>query len=125
MKKYVLFFLLVINVFAGSIGEKVGEVNTAFKLFGKDDRIVVTVFDDPKIQGVSCYISQAVKGGITGGIGLAEDPSEYSISCRQVGDIKFLNTPPKQEEVYSRSTNIFFKETHVIRMMDTRRKVIS
>lgn len=125
MKKYVLFFLLAINVFAGEIGEKVGAVSTAFKLIGENDQIVVTVFDDPKVQGVSCYISQAVKGGLGGTLGLAEDPSEYSISCRQTGNIKFIKPFKKQEEVYSRDTNIFFKETHIIRMVDDKRKVLS
>jgi len=66
---------------------KTGEVSTRFRLLGPNDRIAVDGFDDPKVQGVACHISRAVTGGIKGGLGLAEDTSDASIACRQIGAI--------------------------------------
>ncbi len=65
--------------------EAVGEVATTFKLPGPDNKIVVQVFDDPRVGGVSCYLSRAKTGGIKGAVGLAEDTADASVACRQVG----------------------------------------
>lgn len=46
--------------------ESVGEVNTVFRWLGKDDRIVVEAYDDPKVQGVTCHVSRARTGGVKG-----------------------------------------------------------
>ena len=91
--------LLVLPVWlAGcSRAEPVGEVDTAFQLIGPDHKVVVEAFDDPRVQGVTCYVSRAKTGGIKGGLGLAEDKSEASIACRQVGPIAFAAPLPQQE----------------------------
>ena len=68
-----------------AMSEDIGSVDTAFKLVGSNHKVVVEVFDDPKVQGVSCYVSRAKTGGITGSLGLAEDKANASIACRQVG----------------------------------------
>ena len=39
--------------------EEIGQVSTVFKLVGPNDRIVVEAFDDPKVDGVTCYLSRA------------------------------------------------------------------
>src|ERR687897_945569 len=65
--------------------EPIGEVDTVFKLIGPDHKIVVDAYDDPKVAGVACYVSRAKTGGVSGALGLAEDKSEASIACRQVG----------------------------------------
>src|SRR5207237_8512128 len=59
-------------------------VSTTFRFLGKNDRVCVSAFDDPKVPGVACHISQARTGGVKGTFGLAEDPSRFSIACRQV-----------------------------------------
>src|SRR5580693_7222648 len=64
-----------------------GQVSTRFRLLGPNDRIAVDGFDDPKVQGVACYISRAVTGGVKGALGVAEDTSDVSIACRQIGAI--------------------------------------
>ncbi|MFK5948737.1 MAG: CreA family protein, partial [Methylococcales bacterium] len=81
-------------------------------------------FDDPKVKGVSCHISQAKKGGIKGAFGLAEDPSQFSIACRQVGPITITEDLPKQETAFSSDTSLFFKETRVTRLYDKKRKTL-
>jgi CreA protein len=100
-------------------------VSTTFRLVGKNDRVCVSAFDDPKVPGVACHVSQARTGGLSGTIGLAEDPSRFSIACRQVGPITVdLATLLDQEEVYSARTSIFFKHTHVYRMLDRKRNTL-
>src|SRR5450631_282548 len=82
--------------------DEVGEVSTAFVLIGANHKVVVEAYDDPKVKGVTCYISRAKTGGVKGAIGLAEDKSEASIACRQVGPISFTGTPPPaQEEMFN------------------------
>lgn len=101
--------------------EKVGEVDTAFKLVGPDHKIVVEVFDDARVQGVSCFLSRAKTGGISGALGLAEDKAEASVACRQVGDIHFLSPVPAKEEVFSEKSSLLFKHLRVVRMVDPKR----
>jgi len=107
-----------------SHAEEIGCVTTAWKLIGANHEVCIQAFDDPKVQGVSCHISQAKKGGITGALGLAEDPSQFSIACRQVGPIVIKEALPEQETAFSSDTSIFFKETRVTRMYDKKRNTL-
>lgn len=105
-------------------GEELGSVNTAFKLLGPDHKIVIEAYDDPKVGGVTCYVSRAKTGGVMGGLGLAEDKAEASIACRQVGPISFIGTLPKQEEVFSERLSILFKKLRIVRIVDARRNAL-
>ena len=108
-----------------SSSQTVGEVSTVFKLLGANHKIVVEAFDDPKVKGVTCYVSRAKTGGISGSLGLAEDKSEASIACRQVGPISFEGKPlKKQEEVFSERTSLVFKTLQVVRMVDAPRRTL-
>ncbi len=109
---------------AGAHAETVGAVDTVFKLIGPDHKIVVEVFDDPKVGGVSCYLSRAKTGGIKGAIGLAEDKSDASVACRQVGALSFNGKLPRQEEVFTERSSIFFKRNRVVRMVDPKRNAL-
>ncbi|MDQ1815189.1 CreA family protein [Massilia sp. CCM 9210] len=109
---------------AGAAAETVGSVDTAFKLIGPDHKVVVEVFDDPAVRGVSCYLSRAKTGGIKGAVGLAEDKADSSVACRQVGTITFNGKIPRQEEVFSERASIFFKHVRVVRMVDTKRNAL-
>jgi len=105
--------------------DDIGCISTAFRLIGKNDKVCVSAFDDPKVPGVACHISQAKAGGLGGSIGLAEDPSRFSIACRQVGAITVdLSKLGENEEVYSDRTSIFFKKTHVYRTIDKKRNTL-
>ena len=100
-------------------------LSTTFRILGANDKVCVSVFDDPKVPGVACHISQARTGGVKGSIGLAEDPSRFSIACGQVGPIDVdLSKLPAQESVYSARTSIFFKHTHVYRIIDKKRNTL-
>jgi CreA protein len=116
---------LVLSAFAlCAAAETVGSVDTAFKLIGPDHKVVVEVFDDPKVGGVSCYLSRAKTGGIKGAFGLAEDKSDSSVACRQVGTLSFNGKVPRQEEVFSERSSIFFKHVRVVRMVDAKRNAL-
>ena len=100
-------------------------LSTTFRFIGPNDKICVSVFDDPKVSGVACHISQARTGGVKGGLGLAEDPSRFSIACRQVGPITAdIGKLPEEESVYTAKTSIFFKHTHVYRVVDKKRSTL-
>lgn len=102
-------------------GRPVGEVSTVFKFLTPNDKIKIAAFDDPKIEGVTCFISRAVTGGLKGAFGLAEDTSDASISCHQTGVIKFkdkIKGGEKGEEVFNERRSLIFKELHVTRFLD-------
>lgn len=104
--------------------EEVGQVDTAFKLIGPNHKIIVEVFDDPKVNGVSCFLSRAKTGGVKGALGVAEDKAEASVACRQVADIRFNGTLPRQEEVFTERASILFKRIRVVRMVDPKRNTL-
>lgn len=104
--------------------EEIGSVDTVFKLIGPDHKIVVEAHDDPGVEGVTCYISRAKTGGVKGALGLAEDKSEASIACRQVGPIR-INKPIKaQEEIFSERISLVFKRLRIVRMVDAKRHAL-
>jgi CreA protein len=108
----------------GAGAEPVGEVDTVFKLIGPDHKIVVDAYDDPRVRGVTCYVSRAKTGGIKGAIGLAEDKAEASIACRQTGPIAFSKPLPQQDEVMNERISLLFKKLRVVRMVDKARNTL-
>ncbi|MBZ9664466.1 CreA family protein [Pseudomonas sp. LMG 31766] len=107
-----------------ALAETIGEVSTVFKWVGPNDKIVVEAFDDPKVDGVTCYLSRAKTGGVKGGLGLAEDRAEASIACRQVGPIAFKGTLKDGEEVFKERTSLVFKTMQVVRFFDSKRNTL-
>lgn len=103
---------------AGGLAEEVGCVTTEWKLIGANHKICVDSFSDRQVPGVTCHVSQARTGGVSGSFGLAQDPSQFSLACRQTGPITLPAKLPKQEVVFAEDTSILFKETRVIRMWD-------
>lgn len=118
--------ILILSACGNAGGEQVGSVDTAFQWIGPDHKIVVEAYDDPKVAGVTCYVSRAKTGGIKGGLGLAEDKSEASIACRQVGPISFPGGKPlpQQDEVYTERISLVFKKLRVVRMVDSKRNTL-
>jgi CreA protein len=101
-----------------------GQVSTRFRLLGPNDRIAVDGFDDPKVQGVACHISRAVTGGIKGALGVAEDTSDVSIACRQIGPIHLMGNLQDGETVFDERRSLLFKQLHVVRFFDRTRNVL-
>lgn len=109
---------------AGSVAaEEIGEVSTVFKLLSPDHKIVVEAFDDPEIDGITCYLSRADAGGFKSLVGLDEDPSDAAINCKQVGPIKVKEDIDDGDQVFRKRTSLIFKAVQVIRFYDENRKV--
>lgn len=124
MNKTLFSLLLLALTPLAAVAEDIGSVSTAFKLIGPNHKVVVEAYDDPKVAGVTCYVSRARTGGISGGLGLAEDKAEASIACRQVGPIAFSAPLEKQEEVFSERMSVLFKRLRVVRFADVKRNTL-
>ena len=104
--------------------QRIGDVSTTFRIVGRNDRIVVDRYDDPKALGVSCYLSRAETGGIKGTVGLATDPSRFSIACWATGPVTVPDRLPANEVVFGASANWLFKEIRVSRMWDAQKRTL-
>ena len=112
------------TVAIGDDSSVIGSVSTNFRMFGPNDKIVLSVFDDPAVKGVSCYLSSAKTGGMAGGVGLATDASDAAVSCLQTGPISFDDTLKSGEEAFTERRSLVFKELHVVRFIDKQRKML-
>lgn len=131
-KKYIVGWFIAICVIAAlvagvwlwvhlhspSASKRVGEVSTEWKLLGENHKIKVDVFDDPKVKGVACFISQSQKGGVMGTLNLATESNDASIACRQTDEISFSEAIKDNEEVFSDARSVLFKKQRVVRMYD-------
>jgi len=123
MKKLLNLTLLLLASTAAH-AENVGCVTTSWKLIGANHKVCVEAFSDPKVPGVTCHVSQAKTGGISGSLGLAQDPSQFSLACRQTGAISVPADLPKDDTVFSEDTSLLFKETRVVRLWDDAHKTL-
>lgn len=124
MKRLALAAIPVFALALPAIAEEIGEVSTVFKLLGANHKIVVEAFDDPKVDGVACFLSRAKTGGIRGSLGLAEDTSDASIACRQTGPISYKDELEAGEDVFQQRTSILFKKLQVVRFYDPNRNAL-
>lgn len=125
LKQLMLSTLATIVVSSNVYAEEIGSVDTVFKLLGSNHKIVIEAFDDPEVEGVTCHLSRAKKGGISGTLGLATDTSDASIACRQVGKIEFNEDDLKDgERVFNKRTSILFKSMQVVRFFDKKRNTL-
>lgn len=115
---------LALTLATTATGEEIGSVDTAFKLIGPDHKVVVDAFDDERVQGVACHVSRAVAGGLSGVVGLAEDTSDASIACRQVGPIRIDGKLEAGEPVFSERRSALFKRLRVVRFCDEARNTL-
>jgi len=127
--KTLIFTALMVLVGRTALAEEVGSVDTVFKMFGPDHKIVVEAFDDPDVKNVTCYISRAKTGGIKGGLGLAEDTADAAISCQQVGPVelsdKIKNGKAQGDVVFQKRTSLVFKKLQVVRFYDAKRNTLA
>jgi len=127
--KSLLYLSLLCSLAVSTLqAEEIGSVSTKFQMLGPNDKIVIEVFDDPDVQGVACYLSRAKTGGISGAVGLAEDSSDASLDCRQIGPITLSSNIAEGkadgEEVFKKRTSLVFKSLQVVRFYDHKRRVL-
>ena len=124
MRGAVFAGLLALMSGAAFAQTRVDSINTNFRWFGPDDKIVVERYDDPRVENVSCYLSRAETGGIKGGLGFAEDPSRFSIACRAVGPVSLPASMPKTEIIGFSQASLFFKTFQIYRSLDPEKHVL-
>src|SRR5450432_1521620 len=122
--RYLLLTVLIALPFVARAQTRIDAINTNFRWLGPDDKIIVERYDDPRVGNVSCYLSRAETGGIKGGLGLAEDPSRFSIACRAVGPITIPSGLPKREVIGFASASLFFKSFQIHRSIDAEKNVL-
>lgn len=128
MPKQLIALLLLCLLSSSLRAERLGEVSTKYHMIGPNDKVVIEAFDDPGVPGVTCYLSRAKTGGVSGAVGLAEDTSDASIACRQTGPVDLSpdisNKSRDGEEVFKQRTSILFKTLQVVRFYDTGRNTL-
>jgi CreA protein len=125
MRLFLIAFVLLVAASGLARADDLACVSTTFKLLSPNDKVCVSEFDDPKVPGVTCHISQARKGGWGQPLGLNEDPSNFSVACRQTGPITAdIAKLPKTEEAFTEKTSIFFKATRIYRLPDQKHNTL-
>ena len=118
--------LLLPSALAGDDAEPdfIFKVRTVFRLLSPDAYIRVYGIDDPKVEGVACHFAVPNIGGWKGWAGLAEERSEVSLACRQIGPIKFKAKFEQGETFYEQKRSFLFKKLHLVRACDAKRNVL-
>jgi CreA protein len=125
MKSLFLAAMLIWAACGDAGAADIGCISTTFNLVSPNDKVCVSSFEDPKVPGIACFISQARKGGWGQPLGLNEDPSNFSISCHQMGPVTIdLSKLPKSEEAFTEKTSVFFKATRIYRLPDAKSSTI-
>lgn len=128
LQRMIIWCALLLMAATSAAAEEIGEVSTTFKFVGANDKIVIEAFDDPDINGATCYVSRAKTGGVKGSFGVAEDTSDASISCRQTGPItlpeRVASGKDDGKEVFKKSSSLLFKKMQVVRFFDKKRSTI-
>lgn len=122
-----LFLAITSLSFNNANAEEIGKVSTTFNFVTPNDAIVIEAFDDPLIPGVACHLSRAKTGGFSGAIGLAEDPHEVSIACRQIGPIQIplvANATKGGRKVFEAKQSVVFKTLNVECFYDVKRNTL-
>ena len=119
-----LLLLAAVPALADDGAKRIGTVDTTFRLLGRNDRIVVDRYDDPRVDGVSCYVSRAETGGVKGSFGLATDPNRFSIACRATGPVSLRGKLPENEVVFGEKMSPLFKQVRISRLFDADKQVL-
>jgi CreA protein len=98
--------------------------STVWKMLTPDDKLATYAIDDPGVEGVACYFTAAERGGVKGMLGLAEETSDVSLACRQVGPIRFKEKFEQGAVVLRQSRSFFFKKMQIVRGCDAKRNVL-
>jgi len=98
--------------------------STVFKLLTPNDKLATYGLDDPGVEGVACHFTVPEKGGISGWLGVAEEVSDISLACRQVGPIRIKEKFSQGDDMFRQRRSMFFKKMQIVRGCDTKRNVL-
>lgn len=111
-------------VFAAEQPDLIFKKSTVFKWVTPNDKLATYGLDDPEVEGVACHFTVPERGGFKGWIGVAEEVSDISLACRQIGPIKFKAKFEQGEDVFRQRRSLFFKKMQIVRGCDTKRNVL-
>jgi CreA protein len=98
--------------------------STVFKWISPDDKLATYGLDDPQVEGVACHFTVPERGGFKGWIGVAEEVSDISLACRQIGPIRIKAKFEQGEDIFRQRRSLFFKKMQIVRGCDTKRNVL-
>ena len=117
-------FVLALPALAQDDPELIFKKSTVFRLLSPDAKLATYALDDPGVDGIACHFTVPEVGGWTGWAGLAEERSEISLACRQVGPVVIKAKFDQGEEIYRQRRSIFFKKMQIVRGCDAKRNVL-
>jgi CreA protein len=104
--------------------ELIFKKTTVWRMLSPDAKLATYAIDDPLVEGVACHFTIPEIGGWAGWAGFAEERSETSLACRQVGPISFKGKFAQGDEVYRQRRSLFFKKMQIVRGCDAKRNVL-
>ena len=128
--RYCLILSLVFATLAVSPGRGAEEPDlifkksTVFKWLSPNDKLATYGLDDPEVDGVACHFTVPERGGFKGWIGVAEEVSDISLACRQIGPIRFKAKFEQGDDVFRKRRSLFFKKMQIVRGCDAKRNVL-
>ena len=129
--RFGLASILAVLVLAGAAAPALAEdpdlifrKSTTFKLLTPNDKIAVYGIDDPEIDGVACHFAAPERGGVSGMFGVAEETSDISLACRQIGPIHFKEKASQGDAMFRERRSFWFKKMQIVRGCDAKRNVL-
>ncbi len=121
---FVLAMLAPLAARAADDPDLIFRKSTVFHWVSPNDKLATYAIDDPVVEGVACHFTVPEKGGFKGWIGVAEEVSDISLACRQVGPIQFKAKFEQGDDVFRRRRSLLFKKMQIVRGCDTKRNVL-
>ncbi len=112
------------SALAGDEPDLIFRRSTVFKLMSPNDKLATYGIDDPEVDGVACHFTVPEKGGYAGWLGLAEQVSDISLACRQIGPIRFKRKLEQADDMFRQRRSMFFKKMQIVRGCDAKRNVL-
>ena len=119
-----LTFWQACPAFAADEPDLIFRRSTVFKWLSPNDKLATYGVDDPQVEGVACHFTVPERGGFKGWVGLAEEVSDISLACRQIGPIRFKDKLEQGDDMFRKRRSLFFKKMQIVRGCDAKRNVL-
>jgi CreA protein len=127
LARIALALVLVAGAATGAAAQEpdlIFKKSTVWRALTPDDKLAVYGIDDPLVEGVACHYTTPERGGISGTFGVAEEVSDISLSCRQVGPVKIKQRFGQGDIVFSERRSLIFKKMQIVRGCDAKRNTL-
>ena len=104
--------------------DRIFDKSTVWRPLTPNDKLAVYGLDDPLVEGVACHYTTPEKGGIKGTMGIAEEVSDISLACRQIGPVRFKEKFEQGDVVFSERRSLIFKRMRIVRGCDAKRNTL-